>query len=77
MRFVWDPNKAEANLGKHDGVSFDEAVEIFYDDQALEEYDELHSTWREQRFIRIGLSSRRLLFVVFVDLTQDDTGTPL
>jgi uncharacterized DUF497 family protein len=77
MRFEWDQNKAETNLGNHDGVSFDEAVETFYDDRALEEYDELHSTPQEQLFIRLGLSSRRLLFVVFVDLTTDETDAPL
>jgi uncharacterized DUF497 family protein len=31
LRFEWDPAKAESNLGKH-GVSFEEAVSVFYDD---------------------------------------------
>jgi uncharacterized DUF497 family protein len=30
VRFEWDPEKARQNLKKH-GVSFDEAVTVFYD----------------------------------------------
>lgn len=62
MRFDWEPNKYEANLKDHK-VSFEEAQEAFYDPQALEEYDEEHSTAKERRFKLIGLSSRRLLVV--------------
>lgn len=74
MKFIWDPAKAAANIAKHDGVSFDEAVETFYDELAIEEYDEDHSTAGEKRFNRIGLSTRRLLVVVFIDLTYDEDG---
>ena len=42
MRFEWDDQKAIANLKKH-GVSFGEATEVFYDPNALEDYDALHS----------------------------------
>ena len=69
MRFEWDANKAKENFGKH-GVSFDEAVEVFYDPNALESYDARHST-AEARFFIIGLSSRRLLFVVYAESTAD------
>ena len=65
MRFEWDADKASANLTKH-GVSFDEAMEVFYDPNALEDYDARHST-SETRFSLIGLSSRRLLFVVYAE----------
>jgi uncharacterized DUF497 family protein len=33
--FEWDPRKAEANAAKH-GVSFDEAVTVFLDPEALD-----------------------------------------
>ena len=65
MRFEWDANKAASNFLKH-GVSFDEAIEVFYDPNALEDYDALHSS-AEARFFVIGLSSRRLLYVIYAE----------
>ena len=65
MRFEWDASKAWANFLKH-GVSFNEAMEIFYDSNALERYDNLHSD-DESRFILIGLSSGRLLHVAYTE----------
>jgi uncharacterized protein len=61
MRLKRDANKALANFFKH-GVSFGEAMEVFYDPNAVERYDHLHSD-DESRFSIIGLSSRRLLLV--------------
>ncbi len=69
MRFEWDDQKAVANLEKH-GVSFGEASEVFYDPNALEGYDIDHST-NEDRFFIIGLSSRRLLYVVYAERQGD------
>jgi len=66
MRFEWDARKAAANFLKH-GVSFKEAIEVFYDPNALEDYDELHSS-AEVRFFVIGLSSKRLLYVNFAEI---------
>jgi len=43
MRFEWDANKAATNFSKH-GVSFSEATEVFYDPNALDEYDSGHSS---------------------------------
>lgn len=67
MRFEWDDEKAISNLEKH-GVSFGEATEVFYDPNALEEYDTEHSD-EENRFFIIGLSSRRLLYVIYAERT--------
>ena len=62
LRFDWDPDKGEGNLRKH-GVSFEEAVTVFYDESALQFYDEEHGE-KEDRFLMLGLSSRwRLLLV--------------
>ena len=69
MRFEWDATKASSNFLKHK-VTFTEAVEVFYDANALEDYDVGHST-TEARFFIIGLSSRRLLYVVFSEATAD------
>jgi uncharacterized protein len=62
MRFEWDPAKAKRNLKKH-GVSFEEAVTVFYDSFAATFDDPDHSI-REHRLITIGFSSRARLLVV-------------
>lgn len=69
MRFEWDDKKALENLSKH-GVSFGEATEVFYDPHALEDHDVEHSD-REERFNIIGLSSRRLLYVIYAERHLD------
>jgi uncharacterized DUF497 family protein len=69
VRFEWDDEKAVANLEKY-GVSFGEATEVFYDPNALEGFDAEHST-EENRFFIIGLSSRRLLYVVYAERADD------
>lgn len=63
MVFEWDEEKAALNLKKH-GIAFDEAVLVFGDRHAVEEFDDDHSV-SEDRFFRIGMSDRRLLFVVY------------
>jgi len=69
VRFEWDDEKAISNLEKH-GVSFGEATEVFYDPNALEDYDPQHSN-EEKRFFIIGMSSRRLLYVIYAERTGD------
>lgn len=65
MRFEWDPVKADVNLKRH-GISFEEAVEAFFDPYAADDYDAEHSEY-ETRWNLIGLSGRRLLFVVYTE----------
>ena len=62
MRFEWDPAKASSNLKKHQ-VSFEEAMSVFYDDFAVQFFDDAHSV-AEDRFIMLGLSSSARLLVV-------------
>ncbi len=69
MRFEWDPDKAATNLKRH-RVSFEEAVEAFFDPTAVDDFDPEHSL-EETRFNLIGLSSRRLLFVVYTQPEDD------
>lgn len=45
-------------------VTFEEAQEAFFDSNAVDDYDATHST-RETRYNLIGMSSRRLLFIVY------------
>jgi uncharacterized DUF497 family protein len=70
-RFEWDPGKARRNLRKH-GISFEEAVTAFSDDEALLLDDPDHSM-DEERFILLGLSGTlRLLTVVHCYRDADD-----
>ena len=62
MQFEWDPDKAKLNRRIH-GVSFEEALTVFYDPLSATFGDAEHSVG-EQRLITIGFSSGgRLLFV--------------
>ena len=69
MRFAWDENKAAANEANR-GVSFGEAQEAFFDPRCAEGFDAAHS-FDEARFWLIGLSSRRLLTVVYAERRED------
>lgn len=62
MDFEWDENKNQINQRKH-GVSFTEAKTVFYDENALLEYDELHSA-DEDRFRILGHSDKGNLLLV-------------
>ena len=62
MRFEWDGSKAASNLKKH-GISFEEAVTVFYDPLAATFEDPDHSQ-EESRLITVGYSARRRLLVV-------------
>jgi len=48
----WDPAKDRANFRKH-GVSFDQASSVFFDDYAVQFYDDGHSI-SEDRFTYAG-----------------------
>lgn len=62
MELTWDWRKAERNRRKH-GVTFDEAVAVFFDPRELMIYDPDHSIG-EDRFVSIGMSSTGRLLVV-------------
>jgi uncharacterized DUF497 family protein len=62
ISFDWNAAKATANLKKH-GVSFEEAQTVFYDDFAVQFYDEENSS-NEERFLMLGLSSGARLLLV-------------
>ena len=62
IRFSWDEKKNWINRRKH-GVSFEEARSAFYDESAKVYFDPDHSS-DEDRFILLGISSRRRVVVV-------------
>ena len=57
--FEWDPAKAAWNQRKH-GVSFEEAQTVFYDEFAIQFFDEPSSD-SEDRFLMLGFSSEAKL----------------
>lgn len=64
MDFAWDPRKNLQNQRKH-GVSFEEARFVFLDENALIEYDSIHSE-NEERFRILGCSDKgNILLVVY------------
>ena len=62
IRFEWDRAKASANLKKHK-VSFEEAQTVFFDDFAVQFFDEEHAS-DEDRFLMLGMSSEANLLLV-------------
>lgn len=62
MNFEWDENKNQINQRKH-GISFEEAMSVFYDEAALVRDDPDHSQ-DEERFVILGLSKAANLLVV-------------
>jgi len=62
IKFEWDPAKATANARKH-GVSFEEAQSVFYDEFAVQFFDDEHSG-DEERFLMLGMSTEANLLLV-------------
>lgn len=62
ITFEWDESKDAINRKKH-GVSFQEAQTVFYDDFAVQFFDEEHSS-HEQRFLMLGMSTGARLLLV-------------
>lgn len=66
VKFEWDESKNKSNYQKH-GVWFEEAKTAWADQRSLEFFDPEHSE-NEDRFIRVGHSTKnRLLLVVFCE----------
>ena len=62
IKFTWDISKAQSNFKKHD-VSFDEAKSVFYDEFAIQFYDDPHSQ-DEDRFLMLGMSNHSRLLLI-------------
>jgi len=71
VKFVWDPEKDEANRRKH-GLGFEEARDLFTSGvDYLEIFDDEHSE-QEERFIAIGPIKRGIIVVVWTEWEGDD-----
>ena len=69
--FEWDSRKAAVNRTKH-RVSFEEAVTVFGDPDALDGPDLRHSE-KESRFLRLGRAvTGRVLIVAYTVRRRDD-----
>ena len=62
IKFEWDAAKATSNQKKH-GVSFEEARSVFYDEFAVQFFDEDNSV-SEDRFLMLGFSDEARLLIV-------------
>ena len=63
VKFEWDGTKAKSSLRKH-GVSFVEAKSVFYDDFAIQFYDDESSQLEEDRFLLLGQSMNSKVLMV-------------
>ncbi|WP_353519099.1 BrnT family toxin [Thalassotalea sp. SU-HH00458] len=62
IKFEWDAAKAATNLKKH-GISFDEAKSVFFDEFAVQFFDQENSV-TEDRFLMLGMSNETNLLLI-------------
>jgi len=67
--FEWDEAKAESNLRKH-GISFDDAIEVFYDPNAVFEQDRVVDG--ELRWQAIGMAEDLVMLQVAHTVIERD-----
>lgn len=63
ISFEWDEAKAKSNIKKH-GVAFEEAKSVFFDEYAIQFYDDESSQLEEDRFLMLGTSNESNLLLV-------------
>ena len=69
ITFVWNEEKAQTNPSKHDGITFQQAAEAFFD-PFLKVVDASRND--EARDAIIGLDTRwNLLFIVHIEFEDD------
>ncbi len=71
ISFEWDERKHARNRRKH-GVSFEEAQSVFLDEEAVQFFDEPHSS-AEERYLMLGISSLFRLLLVAHTFREDDS----
>ena len=62
IKFEWNTTKAVTNIKKH-GISFEEAKSVFFDDFALQFFDQENSD-TEDRFLMLGMSNETNLLLI-------------
>ncbi|WP_371195663.1 BrnT family toxin [Glaciecola sp. SC05] len=63
MKFEWNEVKAASNQVKH-GISFKEAKSAFFDERALQFFDNTNSILDEDRFLLLGMSNASKLLLI-------------
>jgi len=71
ITFQWDEQKNQINQQKH-GISFAEAESVFFDDYALQFWDEEHSQ-DEERFLLLGRSHQMRILIVVHCFREEDS----
>ena len=70
MKYEWDEEKEKGNRKKHK-ISFEEAIEVFEDEERIERYDIEYSTEEEEIWQIIGQTKKgKVLFVVYVEIVR-------
>ena len=64
MTFEWDPAKNARNIEKH-GISFEEAIEAFSDENRIINLDINHTSRAEKRYFVFGKTSKGIITVRF------------
>jgi hypothetical protein len=62
IKFEWGASKAASNKKKH-GVTFEEAKSVFYDDFAIQFFDDENSEY-EDRFLILGHSNQSRILLI-------------
>ncbi len=62
LKFEWDETKNQSNQRKH-GISFEEAIGVFFDEYAILFDDPEHSE-EEKRFLIIGITQKDKICIV-------------
>jgi uncharacterized DUF497 family protein len=63
IKFEWNEAKAASNQVKH-GISFKEAKTAFFDERALQFFDDSNSILDEDRFLLLGMSNSSKLLLI-------------
>ena len=71
LRFEWDDKKNKENQRKHH-VSFEEAQTVFFDENAVEFYDNPHSG-SEDRFLLLGVSAKLRVLMICHCLREEES----
>ncbi len=71
--FEWDNSKEKVNIKKH-SVSFEEAQTVFFDETAIQFWDETHSD-TEERFLMLGMSNKLRILLLVVHCYREDEST--
>jgi uncharacterized DUF497 family protein len=70
VRFEWDEAKNLSNQRKHEGVSFQEACQVFQDPLHLAVQDRIEGG--EQRWQTLGMVQQDVILVVAHTVTEED-----